>query len=88
MPPPLKPPINGSFPLIVVKRRYFDEFAAGTKNIEYRLHRKPFTERAFYPGRWVRIAYNYNITKNSSLLARVMRFEVAPARDHPALRDV
>jgi hypothetical protein len=78
------PPI----PLIVVKRVYFDQFAAGTKTIEFRRHRKPFTQRAFYPGRLVRLAYYYDIARNPSLLARVTRFEVAPARDHPALLDV
>jgi hypothetical protein len=60
------PPINARFPLIVVKRVYFDQFAAGTKMVEYRRHRKPFTQRAFYPGRWVRIAYNYDINKYPS----------------------
>jgi hypothetical protein len=83
-----RPPINGRFPLIVVKRRYYDEFIAGTKTVEYRRHRKPFTERAFYPGRWVRIAYSYNINKFPSVLARVTGFAVAPARDHPAMREV
>jgi hypothetical protein len=82
MPPVRKPPINGSFPLIVVKRRYYDEFSAGTKTVEYRLHKKPFTERAFYAERWVRIAYNYNIDKNPSLLAVVTRFVALPAFAH------
>jgi hypothetical protein len=76
------PPINARFPLIVVKRVYFDQFAAGTKMVEYRRHRKPFTQRAFYPGRWVRIAYNYDINKYPSLIARVTGFTIAPAREH------
>jgi hypothetical protein len=88
MPPVRNPPINGSFPLIVVKRRYYDEFSAGTKTVEYRLHKKPFTERAFYPDRWVRIAFNYNIDKNPSLLAMVTRFAVEPARNHPAMFEL
>jgi hypothetical protein len=82
------PPINARFPLIVVKRVYYEQFAAGTKTIEYRRHRKPFTKRAFYVGRWVRLAYSYNINKYPSLIARVTEFELAPARDHPAMRDI
>jgi hypothetical protein len=82
------PPINARFPLIVVKRVYYEQFAAGTKTVEYRRHRKPFTERAFYVGRWVRLAYNYDINKYPSLIARVTGFELAPAHDHPAMRDV
>src|ERR1700726_1409986 len=82
------PPVNARFPLIVVKRVYYDQFAAGTKTIEYRRHRKPFTERAFYIGRWVRIAYNYNINKYPSLIARVTGFELASARGHISLLKI
>lgn len=80
-----RPPINARFPLLVVRREYFDQFAAGTKTIEYRLHRPPFTQRVYYPGRWIKIAYNYNITKNPTLLACVIKFDLAPARDYPAM---
>jgi hypothetical protein len=52
------------------------------------LHRKPFTKHAFYPGRCVRLAYNYDVKRHPSMLAIVRSFELAPARDHPALRDV
>ena len=76
-----KPPINARFPLIVVKRVYYDQFAAGTKTVERRLHRPPFTVRAFYPGRWVRLAYNFNVAKTPSLIAKVTSFEVVRARD-------
>ena len=79
------PPINAKFPLIVVKRVYYDAFLAGEKTIEYRRHRAPFTMRAFYPGRWVRIAYNYDLARYPHLLARVVAFSVAPAREHPEL---
>jgi hypothetical protein len=82
------PPINARFPLLVVKRVYYEQFAAGTKTIEYRLHRKPFTKHAFYPGRFVRLAYNYDIKRFPSMLAIVRSFELAPARDHRALREV
>ena len=74
--------------LIVVRRVYFERFASGAKTIEYRRHRPPFTARVFYPGRVVRIAYNYRIALYPTLLARVVSFDVAPPRDHPALREV
>jgi len=76
-----KPPINARFPLIVVKRGFYDQFEAGTKTVERRLHRPPFTQRAFYPGRWVRLAYNFNVAKTPSLIAKVTSFEVVAARD-------
>jgi hypothetical protein len=79
MPPVKKPPINAAFPVIVVKRQFFEEFAAGRKNTEFRLHRKPFTNHVFYAGRWVRLAYRYDFQKHASLLAIVKRFEVRPA---------
>jgi hypothetical protein len=82
------PPINARFPLLVVKRVYYEQFAAGSKTVEYRLHRKPFTKHAFYPGRFVRLAYNYDVKRYPSMLAIVRSFELAPARDHAALRDV
>jgi hypothetical protein len=78
-------------PLIVVKRMYYDQFAGGTKTIEHRRHRPPFTARVFYPGRVVRIAYNFNIKKTPSLLAMVISFSIAPARslnEHPELIEV
>jgi hypothetical protein len=75
-------------PLIVVKRVYFEQYAAGVKTIEYRRHRPPFAAHTFYPGRWVRIAYNFDVKRFPSLLARVISFDVAPARDHPALIEV
>jgi hypothetical protein len=48
-------------PLIVVKRCYYDEFSSGVKTIEYRRHKGQFNACVFYPGRRVRIAYNYNL---------------------------
>lgn len=73
-----------SRPLIVVKRRYFEEFVSGTKTIEYRRHRGQFTARTFYPGRLVRIAYTYNIWRTGWLDAVVERFETRPAAECPA----
>jgi hypothetical protein len=81
------PPINGRFPLIVVKRCYYDEYEAGRKTIEYRLHRAPFTRKAYYPGRWVRIAPNFNIKLHPSLIARVLSFDVMRAGD-PCLSQI
>jgi hypothetical protein len=79
-------PINARFPLIVVKRVYYEQFAAGTKTIEYRLHRKPFTKRAYYPGRFVRLAYNDDVKRYPSMLAIVRSFALAPARPCAARR--
>jgi hypothetical protein len=85
------PPINARFPLLVVKRVYYEQFAAGTKTVEYRLHRKPFTKRTYYPGRFVRLAYNYDVKRYPSMLAIVRSFELGTAGDigdhHPAIYD-
>jgi hypothetical protein len=72
-------PVNAKLPLIVVKRVYFDQFASGEKTVEYRRHRPPFTSRAFYPGRWVRITNNYNLARTPVLLAQVVSFEIDSA---------
>ena len=40
-----------------------------------------FTARTFWPGREVRIAYNYNVNRFPTLSARVVRFEARPVRD-------
>jgi hypothetical protein len=66
-------------PLIVVRRAEYEAFAAGTKTIEYRRHRRPFTRAAFYPGRIVRLAYNFNVKSHPSRLAIVRAFDVRPA---------
>lgn len=75
-------PQSEKIPLIVVKRYYFDEYAAGIKTIEYRRHKPPFTERVFYPSRRVRIKYQYH-NSAPELAAIVRRFEWALARDVP-----
>jgi hypothetical protein len=74
-------------PLIVVKRIYFDEFASGQKTIEYRRYGRVFTERTFYPGRRVRIKYQYN-NGAPELAAMVRLFECRLARDGPDLSAV
>jgi hypothetical protein len=66
-------------PLIVVRRRHYEAFIAGLKAIEYRHHRRPFTIATFYPGRVVRLAYNFNVKKHPSRLALVRAFDVLPA---------
>jgi hypothetical protein len=45
-----------------------------------------FTARVYYPGRRVRIAYNYNLALHPTLMATVKRFEVALASVHPRRR--
>ena len=76
-----------AIPLIVVKRVYFDEYATGRKTIEYRRYGRMFTERTFYPGRRVRIKYQYN-NNAPELAATVRRFEWALACDGPDLSTV
>lgn len=76
-------PINARLPLIVVKRHWFDEFAAGRKTVEYRRYGRMFTERTFYPGRTVRITFNYNPVRSPFLLAIVKAFQRVFARDVP-----
>jgi hypothetical protein len=46
-----------------------------------------FTARVYYPGRRVRIAYNYNLALHPTLMATVKRFEVALASVHPEMFD-
>jgi hypothetical protein len=71
--------INPKRPLIVVKRVFYDAFAAGTKTTEYRRHRPPFTRRSLFPGREILIACNYNIKREPApMLARVLSFDVMP----------
>jgi hypothetical protein len=66
---------------MMVKRICFDEFAAGTKDTEYRRHRGQFTARAFRPGRRVVIGYRYDHAKAGlpHLDVIVRSFEVQPA---------
>ena len=59
-----------------MRRPYFDEFVSGTKTIEFRRHRRPFTERVYYPGRRVVITFRYNLAPR--LPAIVVRFESKP----------
>jgi hypothetical protein len=64
-------------PLIVVKRRFFEQYLAGQKDTEYR--RPPYTQRNFYPGRAVRIAYRYDIARHPVTEARVVDSAIVPA---------
>lgn len=72
-------PINLRAPLIVVKKRYYQEFIAGTKTVEYRRHRRPFLRRTYYPDRIVRLTYSYDFKKHPSRLARVLAFDIVRA---------
>lgn len=70
--------------------------ASGAKTTEYRRHRPPFTDRVFYPGRWVRIAYSYNIKLHPTLIAPsptcsgvlLPRKSNGPATDSPQREQV
>ena len=74
-------------PVIVVKRKWLDEFAAARKTIEYRRYGRMFTERTFYPGRRVRLACQYSM-RGLVLSAMVHRFERVLAGNMPDLSDV
>ena len=66
---------------LILKRCYFDEFAAGTKTTEYRRHQGQFTARNFRIGRRILIAYRYDHAKAGlpHLTGVVRSFEVRPA---------
>jgi hypothetical protein len=70
-------------PVIVVKKRWLEEYEAGRKTIEYRRYGRSFTERTFYPGRSVRISCSYNPNVGLVLDARVVAFQRALMRDVP-----
>ena len=80
--------IVDKLPLIIVKRRFYDAFCAGTKTIEYRRHRRPFVASTFYPGRVVRLGYNYDIKRYPGRLARVDAFEARTPSACPDLSGV
>jgi hypothetical protein len=61
---------------LVVKRDFFEAFANGTKTIEYRQNKPPFTARNFWPGRPVLVAYHYDAYPH--LAAVCAGFAVAP----------
>lgn len=75
-------------PLIVVKRKYYDQFVSGEKTIEYRRIRGSFTERVYYSGRRVKLAYNYDIGRFPYLTATVTCFAQQPARLCPQLMEL
>jgi hypothetical protein len=71
-------------PLIAVRRGYYEAFRAGSKTIEYRRHKPPFTARVFYPGRRVRIRCGYG-RAYPELPATVTRFETKPLAEVPEM---
>jgi hypothetical protein len=79
--------ISQRVPVIIIKRKWLDEFAAGRKTIEYRRYGRMFTERTFYPGRRVRLTCQYSM-RGLILSATVKRFQRALASDRPDLLDV
>jgi hypothetical protein len=74
-------PINLKAPMIVVLKPIYQRFISGEKTVEYRRHRAPFTEGVFYVGRIARLAYNYNLKRYPSRLAKVEAFEIARVGD-------
>ena len=58
-------------PMIVVRREFYDAFVNGSKTTEYRRNKRPFTTETFYTGRTIRLAYNYNLNRFPSRLARI-----------------
>ena len=66
--------------LLIVRQIYFEQFAAGTKTIEYRRHRGQFTVRNFWVGRRIRVAYNYSYQAQGLpyLVAEVVSFAAEP----------
>ncbi len=68
--------------LLIVRRIYFEQFAAGTKTIEYRRHRGQFTVRNFWVGRQVRIAFRYDFEAAGLpfLISQIAFFRVELAR--------
>jgi len=80
--------INPRRPLIVVKRKFYDAFADGSKTIEYRRHHRPFTRSTFFPGREVRIVCNYDLSRAPpALIARVIGFDAVEARALRSMRE-
>lgn len=76
---------EGKRPLIVVKRKYYDQFQSGEKSVEYRRLRGQFNPNVFSVGRDVRIAYNYNVSRFPTIDATVVSFEAIPASRCPEL---
>lgn len=66
--------------LLIVRRVYFEQFATGTKSIEYRRHRGAFTVRNFWVGRRIRVAYSYSYQAQGPpyLVAEVVFFGAEP----------
>jgi hypothetical protein len=67
---------------LILRKPYFEQFAAGTKTTEYRRYKGQFTQRNFWPGRLIRIAYRYDHAAAGlpHLLAAVRSFETRQAR--------
>jgi len=58
---------------IPLRRKYFEQFLAGTKRIEYRLHGPRWNERTAWIGRPVTLSLGYS---GARLSARVVAFAV------------
>lgn len=64
---------------LAVRRIYYEQFLAGTKDTELRRHHRAFNARVFYPGRRVRLSISYNIKLFPGVLAVVIAFEIRKA---------
>jgi|ERR1700683_1448398 len=71
----MKPPL-----FVPLKTRYFREFEAGSKRIEYRRYGPRWNERVCTPGRAVTLSHGYS---GARISARIARFSVLEARDAP-----
>jgi len=59
---------------VPLKTKYFDEFAAGVKSIEYRRYGRQWTEKTCTPGRSVILSHGYS---GSRLNATIVSFSRA-----------
>jgi len=73
--------MNDRPPLFVpLRAEYFREFAAGTKNVEWRKIGPRFNERTLYKGRAITLSNGYS---GARLYGRVVRLEFAAASTVP-----
>ena len=73
-------------PLFVpLKGEWFDKFADGSKDVEYRKHGPGWNERTVYAGRRVTLSRGYS---GARLDAAVVSFELVKARDVPRATEI
>lgn len=73
-------------PLFVpLKTEWFDKFAAGSKDVEYRKYGPGWNERTVYAGRPVILSKGYS---GARLDAVVLSYELVQARDVPRATEI